>query len=256
MRNLIILLLMILLPLGSSAQEIKNTAFRSGETLTYNLYFNWKFVWVNVGSASMTTRETVYKGQKAYCTALTTHTSAKVDKMFMLRDTLKCYTTLGLRPLYFRKGAREGKRYYVDELFYSYANNKVSVTTKALHNDGKRTSAHLTSQSYIYDMLSIFLRARNYSTDGWKPGHYVKFSIADGDGMQTAYLKYQGKSTVKGDDGKKYKCLELSYIEREDGKQKEIVRFFVTDDAKHLPVRLDLNLKFGSAKAFLKASKL
>ena len=26
----------------------RNTAFKSGEFLTYNLYYNWKFVWVKV----------------------------------------------------------------------------------------------------------------------------------------------------------------------------------------------------------------
>ncbi|MDE5783159.1 MAG: DUF3108 domain-containing protein [Prevotella sp.] len=31
-----------------------------------------------------------------------------------------------------------------------------------------------------------------------------------------------------------------------------LIRFYVTDDANHIPVRLDLNLSFGSAKVFLK----
>ena len=52
-------------------------------------------------------------------------------------------------------------------------------------------------------------------------------------------------------DYKKYRCLQLSYMELEKGKFKEIVRFYVSDDANHIPVRLDMFLKFGSAKAFL-----
>jgi len=35
------------------------------------------------------------------------------------------------------------------------------------------------------------------------------------------------------------------------GKEKEVITFFITDDLNHLPVRLDLYLNFGSAKAFL-----
>ena len=38
----------------------------------------------------------------------------------------------------------------------------------------------------------------------------------------------------------------------EDKKDKEIVRFYVTDDNRHVPIRLDMFLRFGSAKAFLK----
>ena len=33
------------------------------------------------------------------------------------------------------------------------------------------------------------------------------------------------------------------------------MRFFVTDDENHVPVRLDMFLKFGSAKAFLVGAK-
>jgi len=50
--------------------------------------------------------------------------------------------------------------------------------------------------------------------------------------------------------------LQLAYLENEnnDG-YKKIVDFFVTDDANHIPVRLDMHLKFGSAKAFLVGMK-
>ena len=60
---------------------------------------------------------------------------------------------------------------------------------------------------------------------------------------------------MKADNGHKYRCLQLSYMEKENGKYKEIVRFYVTDDANHVPVRLDMFLRFGSAKAFLVGMK-
>ena len=40
-------------------------------------------------------------------------------------------------------------------------------------------------------------------------------------------------------------------MELEDGKYKRIVDFYVTDDENHVPIRLDMFLKFGAAKAFL-----
>ena len=104
-----------------------------------------------------------------------------------------------------------------------------------------------------YDMMNIFLRARSFNPDGWTKGHVVRFPIADGNTIEKGQLRYRGKSTIKADDGKKYRCLELSYMEydRDDAKWREIVRFYVTDDDNHVPIRLDMFLKFGSAKAFL-----
>ncbi len=45
--------------------------------------------------------------------------------------------------------------------------------------------------------------------------------------------------------------MELAFVEKEKGKWREIAHFYVTDDDNHVPVRLDMFLKFGSAKAFL-----
>lgn len=56
---------------------------------------------------------------------------------------------------------------------------------------------------------------------------------------------------VDANDKHDYRCLRFSLVEYKDGKEKEVITFFITDDANHLPVRLDMYLNFGSAKAFL-----
>lgn len=68
-------------------------------------------------------------------------------------------------------------------------------------------------------------------------------------------LRYLGKERVKADDGKKYRCLKLAYMEKEGDRYKRIVDFYVSDDQNHIPVRLDMFLRFGSAKAFLVGMK-
>jgi hypothetical protein len=242
---------------GTSAQcTYTNTAFKSGEFLTYNLYYNWKFVWVKAGSASMSTVLSRYGGKPAWRASLTTRGNNKVDEMFVLRDTLLCYSSEDLAPLYFRKGAREGSHYTVDEVFYTYpGGNKCDLRQHRQHNSGEHSWKKASYNECIYDMLNIFLRARSFNPEGWKKGHIVKIPIADGTNVNQAILKYTGTTTIKADNGKKYRCLQLSYMEQEKGKYKEIVRFYVTDDQNHIPVRLDMFLRFGSAKAFLTGMK-
>ena len=244
------------LALTTHAQcTFKNTAFNGGEFLSYNLYYNWQFVWVKAGSASMSTVKSRYKGKEAFRASLTTRGNNKVDEMFVLRDTLLAYCSTDMAPLYFRKGAREGSRYTVDEVWYDYSGGKCNLTLKRLRKDGTSKTIHNTREECVYDMLNIFLRARSFNPEGWKKGNVVNIPIADGNGIDKAQLVYNGKSTIKADNGKKYRCLELSYKELDDGKWKEIVRFYVTDDQNHIPVRLDMFLKFGSAKAFLTSIK-
>jgi len=73
-------------------------------------------------------------------------------------------------------------------------------------------------------------------------------------GLKGASRNHKGID-IKADNDHKYRCLRLTYYEYEDDKWREIANFYVTDDSNHIPVRLDMRLKFGSAKAFLVAMK-
>ena len=254
----IILFLLLICSTPAMAQQcgIKNTAFKSGEFLYYDLYFNWKFVWVKVGTASMSTVQSRYNGKPAWRSSLTTRSNSKLDKIFTLRDTLLSYCTTDLAPLYFRKGAREGDRYYVDEIWYSYPNTNCHLKQHRIENSGEHVWKQSEYQDCIYDMMSIFLRARNFDASKFKVGQNVPMPISDAKRLSNSWLKYQGKETFEMEDTKqKFRCLVFSFIEREDGKNHELIRFYITDDANHIPVRLDMFLSFGSAKAFLKGYK-
>lgn len=250
-------LLMSLSALTATAQcGIENTAFKSGEFLYYDLYFNWKFIWAKVGTASMSTVTSTYNGQQAYRTSLITRGNNKLDKFFMMRDTLLSYCTSDIVPLYFRKGAREGKRYYVDELWYSYPGGNCHLKQHRIENDGRHVRKESEYNDCIYDMMSIFLRARNFDASKFKKGQKIPMPISDAKHLSNSWLKYLGKETFKMEGSNaKYRCLVFSFIEREDGKNHELIRFYVTDDSNHIPVRLDMFLSFGSAKAFLKGYK-
>jgi hypothetical protein len=246
-------------PLSVSAQQcgIENKAFGNGEFLTYDLYFNWKFVWVKVGSASMSTVMSTFGGQKAYRTSLTTRGNSKLDGVFVMRDTLLSYCSAqDLSPLYFRKGALEGSRYYVDELWYSYPRNHSRLRMHRIDADGEQHWQDKEYSDCVYDMMSIFLRARNFDGSKLKEGDIIPMPISDARSLTNSWLTYRGKDTFKVEgSNEKFRCLVFSFFEREDGKNHELIRFYITDDLNHIPVRLDMFLSFGSAKAFLKAYK-
>ena len=53
----------------------------------------------------------------------------------------------------------------------------------------------------------------------------------------------------------KYRCLVFSFVEYKDGKEKRSGHILHHRRQNHLPVRLDMYLRFGSAKAFLTEAK-
>ena len=165
--------------MGAQAQcAMENTAFKSGEYLSYNLYFNWKFVWVKVGSAALSTVSANYKGQSAYKCSLQTKGNGKLDKFFVMRDTLLSYISQQMVPLYFRKGATEGKHYTLDEVLYDYKGGKCNLRMYRKKDNGQGKWTSDSRSECIVDMLNLFIKARSYDNSGWKPGWKQKRTLA------------------------------------------------------------------------------
>lgn len=256
-RGFIWLIATVLLSLSLSANaqcEAKNDAFKSGEHVMYDLYFNWKFVWVKAGLASLTTNATTYHSKPAYRINLLAIGSKKADFFFKMRDTLTSVIGEKLEPRYFRKGSEEGKRYTVDEAWFSYKNGLSFINQKRTYRDGEIIETEDSDSRCIYDMLSILAQARSYDATKYKKGDRIKFPMATGRQVDEQTLIYRGPKTFTAENDTTYRCLVFSLVEYDKkGKEKEVITFYITDDKNHLPVRLDLYLNFGSAKAFLKS---
>lgn len=253
MKKLILMLAFIGLAATSQAQcTAENTAFQGGERLTYKLKFNWKFIWMTVGTASFT----IDNHGEGYRAHLITGGNKNADRMFTLRDTITSVVSAGLTPKYYRKGALEGSRYTTCEAWYSYPGGKARVKQRFRNHKGEIKNTDDSSGLCYYDMVAMLLKARSFDASDYKVGQKIRFPMVDNGKVKEETIVYRGKKTFKMEDSKvKYRCLVFSFVEYKKGKEKEVVTFYITDDKNHLPVRLDLFLRFGSAKAFLTSAK-
>jgi hypothetical protein len=104
-------------------------------------------------------------------------------------------------------------------------------------------------------MLSILSLARTFNTADYRVGQRIHFPMATGKKVEQQTLVYRGKEDFEANDNNIYRCLVFSLLDYEvQGKDKELLRFYVTDDTRHIPVRIDFYLRFGTAKAFLNSS--
>lgn len=254
-KNLITIFafLSIISVLPISAQNIKQTkTYGAGEILKCNLYFNWNFIWVKVGDATLTINDTLYNGRAAKCMKLLSSTNKRADSFFRMRDNLMTVFTDNCEPLYFRKASVEGKKYRLNQVHYDYLDDsKVQVSQYYRYNDEAPILKEEVLDAPIYDMMSLLAYARTLDFTSLKKGTRLTFPVASGKRIESQHLVYRGKKRTKSDDGKVYDCLRVSLITEEDGDEEEIVNFHVTDDDNHLPILLDLVLNFGSAKARL-----
>lgn len=218
--------------------------------MTYDLFFNWAFIWTKAGTASLTVEETIHNGTPGYKLDLIATGNKKADNFFKLRDTLTSVLTRQLEPVYFRKGAVEGKRYWVDEAFFSSANG-MSYVHQRRDRDGSVHEFDHNDSRCIHDMLSLLAQARSFDFDTYKTGDKIEVPMATGKRVEIQTLIYKGKESFKAENGVTYNCIVISLVTRKKDKEREVVTFYITDDKNHLPVRLDLAFNFGSAKASL-----
>lgn len=250
------ILLCLLLATAAQAQSPRqNRAFQPGEELVYDLYFNWHFVWVRAGTARYTVRTATHQGRPALATHLLFQGSRRLNAVFPMQDTLESLTTPRLVPLWFRKGATEGRRYTVDEVSYTYPQGRCHAQLHHRNRHGQWSTHHHESDTCSYDMLSILNLARSLDPTAWRDGHRLHFPMATGKRVEPQTLILRGREQWEANDGVTYRCLVFTLLDYDvKDREKELLRFYVTDDLNHLPVRIDFYLRFGTAKAFLKRS--
>ena len=107
--------------------------------------------------------------------------------------------------------------------------------------------------SELEGLLIYGPQARSYDPKDYKIGEKILFPMATGRRVEEQTLIYRGKEEIEANNDTIYRCLVFSFVEYKKGKEKEVITFFVSDDKNHLPIRLDMYLNFGSAKAFLKS---
>lgn len=243
--------------LCNAQAEIKTSpAFKAGETLDCNLYFNWKFVWVRAGNASLMIRDTLYNGEKAMSMSLLSTTNRRADAFFKMRDTLTTVFTEDMRPLYYKKASEEGKHYYLNQVWYDYSGDSIVIRQSFRRNKEELKVRTDVRDTPVYDMMSLLAYARTIDFSSLKKGERLSYSVATGKRIEKQHLIYRGKTVMTGEKGLKYNCFIVSLVEYDKkGKERSIVNFYVTDDKNKMPVLLDLTLNFGSAKAKLSGYK-
>ena len=258
MRKIQLIIIFVLACTGvlSAQCPAENHAFKSGEELEYTLYFNWKFIWIKCGSATFRTRAAYYKGQDAYRCDLLFRTNEKFDHYFTLRDTLEGYVTKNLVPLYFYKASLEGKQHRLEKVWYSYPDGKCKVKLEYTNPHNEVFRNEVTKDDCMYDMMSMMAFARSFDGAKYKEGDRLYFDMTSSDEVCRQTIIYRGKEKFKANDGVTYRCMVFSMLDWEEKKkEREILRFYFSDDDNHLPLRIDFKLKFGTAKAFYTGGK-
>jgi hypothetical protein len=236
-----VLLIAISVPLrgGDDFCGLPNHAFQEGESITFRVYYTVASIYFAAGEATFSCVMDNLNGKPVYHVTGEGKTYSFYDNFFRVRDKYETFIdTTNLQPLKFIRNVNEGSYKKYENISF----NKTAHT--AITNSGV-----FKTPDCIQDVLSSMYYMRNIDFDKMKPGDKIPFSMFLDNQIYNLYIRFIGKEIIKTKYGKfraiKFKPLLIKGAIFEGGEKMTV---WVTDDANHIPVRVESPISVGSVK--------
>ncbi len=124
-------LLIFAFSLANSQCFENNFAFREGEIIHYQAYYNWGFIWLNAGYVDFSVKSANYLDREVYHFDSYGASHKSYDWIFKVRDRYQSYLDKeSLKPLWFHRENSEGGFEVKNEYTYNYEKSLVYSETE------------------------------------------------------------------------------------------------------------------------------
>ena len=239
----IVLMVAMVLP-----QQLWGSDF-SNETLHYEIVYHWGVIWKHAADATLSIRKT----SNGYLSQLTGKTRSWADKVYPVRDTLKCTMNKDIKPLKYEKLTHEKDYYARDVIKFSYNYSHTSAHCTRYRKSGT-TSIDLSAKAQAYDMLSVFYMLRNLDYNELSRNKNYTTVIFSGKEKEYLTINYKGVETIKMRDGSKLKAHRIAFKFTQEGgkKSSDNITVWMATDESRIPLLLVGKLPVGEVKCYYK----
>jgi len=218
---------------------IRNTTFQDGETITFKIFYNALGMYIDAGTASFATTLTTFNNTPVYHVVGLGSSNSSYDWIFKVRDRYETFIdTASLQPLKFMRNVDEGGYKFYENITFNRQTNS-AITTKGIYK----------VPDCVQDVLSAIYYARNIDFAKYNVGDKIPFNMFLDNEVYNLYIKYMGKETIKTRYGKfraiKFKPLLIKGTVFDGGEKMNV---WVSDDANHIPLRIESPIAVGKVK--------
>lgn len=224
---------------GDDFCGIRNTAFISGENITFNVFYSVAGIYVNAGTANFITNLESLNNKPVYHVIGEGKTNSGYDWAFKVRDRYETFfDTTNLQPLKFIRNVDEGGYKKVENVSFNQQTN-TAITTAGVFK----------VPNCVQDVLSSIYYARNIDFSKYKVDDKIPFNMFLDNEVYSLYLRYLGKEIIKTRYGKfhaiKFKPLLVKGTLFSGGEKMNV---WISDDANHIPLRIESPIVVGTIK--------
>jgi hypothetical protein len=218
----------------------QNTSFKNGERIVFKVYYNMNPFWIHAGDAQFVVNSELLENKKVFHITGIGKTAKSYDWFFKVNDKYESIIDQEtLLPHRFIRNVNEG-----GFRIYNYVSFNHAIG-KAVSTNGTFAIPHC-----VQDVLSAIYFARNIDYNQYKPGAKIPFSMFLDDKVYELYIRYVGKQEIETKYGR-FRAIKIMplLIDGTIFKGGEKMTVWVSDDANHIPVRIESPILVGSIKA-------
>jgi hypothetical protein len=231
---------------GDEFCGIKNLAFQAGEEISYTVYYAVAGLYIDAGNALFTNTLEKINNKPVYHISGVGKTNPSYDWIYKVRDKYETFIdTATMQPLKFLRNVDEGGYKKYENITFN-RNANTAVTTEGVFK----------VPDCIQDVLSAVYYARNIDFSKSQPNDKIPFTMFLDNEVFNMYVRYLGRETVKTKYGKfraiKFKPLLIKGTIFQGGEKMTV---WVSDDANHVPLRIESPIVVGKVKVDMMSSK-
>lgn len=227
-------------PALSSSCAIRNTAFKEGEKVGLTVYYSvGGLVNAPAGTGTFTTTLEKLNGRNVYHVVGEGRTLPSYEWAYKAKDVYETYMDAEtLQPLKFIRNVSEGGyKKYQNVSFNKSANT-------AITNEGV-----FKVPACVQDVVSSVFYARNVDFNSLKLNDRISFNMFLDNEIYQMSIRYLGKETISTKYGK-FKAIKIRPVTIKGNifKGDEKMTIWITDDANHVPVRIESPIVVGKVR--------
>lgn len=250
--------LIVSLSVGAKAQDseapLRTDYFQEGESVRYLLYYHWGPIWLSAGYCDLNVERSTFKQQTVFRLSAFGSTYPAYDPFFRVRDTLVSYVhPEQLIPYEAYKHAYEGNWFGHDHFRFLPCDTARGwwVETKLTRRRGIRPTRLEYTPNDGFDLLTSIYRMRNCPDKVLFSSQAQSIAVRLDDGEYQVKLRYLGDETIslhKGSDWKAH-CFSLSLVGGTVFNEGDVMKLWISQDGRRLPLLIEAPIKVGSVKA-------
>jgi len=230
--------------------NIKNIAFKSGEKLTYSIYYNWNFLWIPAGTLNWS----VYEERDEYVIEVTGKTYESYNWFFEVDDYYTGRIDKNtLLPKWYYRDIREGDYLIRNEIDF---NRRIGMIRSEVQVNSK-DPIHKTFklEGCIHDLISLSYNLRNIDKESFEDMGMMMVKLVFDEDIYEIPFRYDGEEKqMKIKNLGTFDAIRVSpdLIAGNVFKEGSEMMIWVSDDSNKIPLMVETPIKVGSIKAVLK----